>query len=114
MFTNGASNSFASGYLEGWRIEQLPTEADAWGGSNLVRLYSEEFDALQTTLSATALDDPGQDAIVHQLNDIIVGWSTIPLVHRGNVSGISNEITGYGDPNGWSSEYWNIQDWARG
>jgi peptide/nickel transport system substrate-binding protein len=114
MFTNGAANSFASGYLEGWRINELPTEAGAWGGNNLVRLYSEEFDELQTQLSATALDDPGQDALVHQLNDIIVGWSTIPLVHRGNVSGISNEITGFGDPNGWSSEYWNIQDWARG
>ena len=114
MYTNGAVNSFASGYLEGWRTDQIPTEADAWGGSNLVRLFSEDFDAKQEVLSSTALDDPGQDALVWELNDIIVSWSTIPLVHRGNVSGISNSITGFGEPNGWSSEYWNIQEWARG
>ena len=114
MFTNGASNSFASGYLEGWRSDQLPTEAEAWGGSNISRLLSEDFDAKQEVLSSTPLDDPGQDAQVWELNDIIVSYAVIPLVHRGNVSGISNSITGFGDPNGWSSEYWNIQEWARG
>lgn len=114
MYTSPANNSFASGYLEGWRTDQLPTEADGWGGSNLVRLFSEDFDAKQKVLSSTPLDDPGQDALVHELNDIIVSWSTIPLVHRGSVSGISNSITGYGDPNGWDSEYWNIEEWARG
>lgn len=116
MYTNGAVNSFASGYLEGWRIDQIPTADQAWGGGNLVRMYSEEFDALQEELSSTALDDPGQDALVHQLNDIITdkSGSTIPLVHRGNVSGISLSITGFGDPNGWDSEYWNIEQWAFG
>ena len=27
----------------------------------------------------------------------------IPLIHRGNVSGISLAIEGFGDPNGWDS-----------
>jgi peptide/nickel transport system substrate-binding protein len=114
MFTNGAINPFAAGYLESWRTDQLPTAAEGWGGGNISRLFSEEFDALQEVLSATPLDDPGQDAIVHELNDIIVRTNIIPLVHRGNVSGIANSITGYGDPNGWDSEYWNIEEWARG
>jgi peptide/nickel transport system substrate-binding protein len=114
MFTSPARNPFAAGYLESWRTDQLPTEASAWGGGNLVRMFDEDFDALQEELSATPLDDPSQDAIVHELNDIIVGLSTIPLIHRGSVSGISNTITGYGEPNGWDSEYWNIEEWARG
>ena len=114
MFTNGADNPFASGYLESWRTDQTPTAADSWGGGNIVRLFSEDFDAKQKVLSSTPLDDPGQDALVWELNDIIVKYSTIPLVHRGNVSGISNSITGYGEPNGWDSEYWNIEEWGRG
>ena len=77
-------------------------------------MFSEDFDAKQKVLSATPLDDPGQDALVWELNDIIVKYSTIPLVHRGNVSGISNSITGFGEPNGWDSEYWNIEEWGRG
>ena len=114
MYTNNASNSFAAQYLEAWRTDQLPTAAEAWGGGNLVRLISPEMDALQEELSSTPLDDPGQDALVHEVNDIIVSWSTIPLIHRGEVSGISNSITGFGVINGWDSEYWNIEEWARG
>ncbi len=113
MFTNGSSNPFAAGYLEGWRTDQLPTEANAWGGDNISRLLSPEFDELQSVVSSTPLDDPGQDALVWELNDIIVDWNIIPLVHRGNVSGISNSITGFGEPNGWDSEYWNIEEWGR-
>jgi peptide/nickel transport system substrate-binding protein len=113
MFTNPSNYPDAAGYFEGWRTDQFPTEATAWGGSNISRLNSPEFDALQTELANTALDDPDQDALVHELNDLIVSWNIIPLIHRGNVSGISLTIDGYGDPNGWDSEYWNIEDWTR-
>jgi hypothetical protein len=47
------------------------------------------------------------------LNDIIVDYSTIPLVNRGFVSAFANSIAGQGDLNGWDSEYWNIEDWTR-
>ena len=113
MFTNGATNSFAASYLEGWKTEQLPTAAEAWGGGNISRLDREDFDELFAIAQATALDDPAQDAMIHELNDMIVEWNIIPLIHRGNVSGIGNDIGGFGDPNGWSSEYWNIADWFR-
>jgi peptide/nickel transport system substrate-binding protein len=89
MYTNGAINSYAAGYLSGWLIRELPTEEKAWGGSNLSRLYSPEFDAAWAEASAMSLDDPAQDAAIHQLNDLIVEWNIIPLIHRGNVSAIS-------------------------
>lgn len=114
MFTNGATSPAASVYLKDWSIDDTPTAATSWGGGNIPRLHSEEFDALAIQLSATPLDDPGQDAIVHELNDILVGSAIIPLVHRGNVSGIALDITGYGEPNGWDSEYWNAEEWGRG
>ena len=40
MFTNGANNSYAALYFEGWRIDQIPTLATAWGGGNIPRLNS--------------------------------------------------------------------------
>lgn len=113
MFTNGAVNSFAPGYLEGWRSDQIATSAAGWGGGNIVRLNSAEFDALQSEVASMALDAPGRTEKVHELNDLIVAWSTIPLIHRGNVSAISNSIEGFGEPNGWDSEYWNIENWFR-
>jgi peptide/nickel transport system substrate-binding protein len=114
MFTNGAITPFAAAYLEGWKSDAMPTAATGWGGENISRLdRAEDFDALHAVLKSMSLDDPDQDATVHQLNDMIVEWNIIPLIHRGNVSGISNEIKGTGDPNGWSSEYWNIADWYR-
>ncbi len=114
MFTNNSVNYFAAGYLEGWRTDQLPTAASAWGGGNMPRLWSEEFDALQTELSSMALDDPAQDDLVWRVNDILSRTAVIPLIARLEVSGISNEITGFGDMNGWDSEFWNIEEWARG
>lgn len=114
MFTGDSSTPFAASYLEGWRCDQIPTADQAWGGGNIVRHCDAEFDEVQEELSSTSLDDPGQDALVHRLNDIIVGQSTIPLVQRGSVSGISNSIQGFGQLNSWSSEYWNIADWFFG
>jgi peptide/nickel transport system substrate-binding protein len=114
MFANNSSDPSASKYLgESGLIEQIPSSATSYGGGNLSRLYSEEFDALWLQLTATALDDPGQDAMVHELNDILSRSSVIPLVHRGDVSGIGLDITGLDEPNGWDSEYWMIEEWGR-
>jgi peptide/nickel transport system substrate-binding protein len=114
MYTNGATNPAATVYMKGFLIQDIPTAETSWGGENIVRYYSEEYDALWTIASATPLDDPGQDALVIELNDMVVAGSIIPLIHRANVSGISNSITGYGATNGWDSEYWNVEEWARG
>lgn len=113
MFTNSSSGPDSQGYLEGWKCEQIPESTNSWGGSNVVRLCSEEFDTLHAQLASTALDDPARNDITIQLNDIIVDYSTIPLINRATVSAFANTIQGVGDLNGWDSEYWNIQDWTR-
>jgi peptide/nickel transport system substrate-binding protein len=113
MFTNSSSGPDAQGYLEGWTQAQIPTSANNWGGNNIVRLQSDEFDSTFDQLKGTALDDPARNDLVIQLNDIIVDYSTIPLVSRGTVSAFKNDIQGVGTLNGWDSEYWNIEDWTR-
>jgi len=114
MFTNGSSRPDAQRYLAGWTTPEIPESTNNWSGGNIVRLASPEFDDRHTQLSATPYGDPTRDDRVIQLNDIIVDYSIIPLVNRGNVSAFANSIAGRGDLNGWDSEYWNIEDWTRG
>lgn len=113
MFTNGSSGPDAQGYFLGWTCSQIPTEENNYGGGNIVRICDPEFDSLFTELSATAVDDPARDDIVIEMNDIIVDYSTIPLVNRGTVSAFSDAIQGVGILNGWDSEFWNVEDWTR-
>lgn len=82
-------------------------------GANIVRLADPDYETLYNDLSAIPFGDPARDAIVIEMNDIIVSYSTIPLVERGSVSAFANNIEGQGVFNGWDSEYWNIEDWSR-
>ena len=63
-------------------------------------------------LTETA-DPDARNAIIIQLNDLIVqDYAMIPLVTRGDVSGISNTLGNF-QMNSWDSEVWNIADWVR-
>ncbi len=115
MFTNGASGPDPINYLVGWRIDEIPTAALGWPASgNMPRMTSEEFDSTWEQLSQTSLDDPAFNELTIKLQDLMIeSGAVIPLIHRGNVSGISNTIQGFGEPNGWDSEYWNVEEWTR-
>jgi peptide/nickel transport system substrate-binding protein len=115
MFANNAVGRDAQGYLVQWASSEIPESANQWGGQNITRLASDEFDALFRELASTDIEDPARNDLIIQLNDIIVGssGSTIPLVNRGSVSAFSSSLTGYEAVNGWDSEYWNIEEWRR-
>lgn len=115
MFTNGASGPDPIDYLAGLRTIDIPTAALGWpAANNIVRMQSPEFDAAWITASGVSIDDPSFNDVVIGLQDLIhATGAIIPLIHRGNVSGISNTIQGFGEPNGWDSEYWNIEKWTR-
>ncbi len=113
MFTNGASNTNGVEYLGGYITDQIPTSATSWGGENIVRYSSEEFDALETEAKSLPIDDPARTDLLIQMNDLVTSEAVIPLIHRANVSAFANTIQGVGELNGWDSEYYNIQDWVR-
>ncbi|MFT7473875.1 MAG: peptide/nickel transport system substrate-binding protein [Verrucomicrobiales bacterium] len=113
MFTNGSSGPYGPGYLNGYESSKIPTAASSWGGDNIPRLNSAEFDALSALAGTTALDDPAFEGLVHEMNDIISSTALIPLIHRANASAFSTKIGNTGDLNGWDSEYYNIEDWTR-
>ena len=64
-------------------------------------------------MSTTGLEDPARNELIIQLNDMHVEYCMIPLINRGSVSAFANSLTGYDKVNGWDSEFWNIEDWAR-
>ncbi len=113
MFTNGAAGPYAPAYLNSWESEKAPTAASNWGGDNIPRLNSAEYDALSAEAATTALDDPRFNEIVIEMNDILSTTATIPLIHRANASAFSNAIQNTGELNGWDSEYYNIEDWTK-
>lgn len=113
MYTNSAVGSDAQSYFQSSLTSEIPESTNSWGGGNITRLADPEFDAVWQELSETALTDPARDELIIQLNDLFVKYAVIPLVNRGSVSAFANSLGGYGDINGWDSEFWNIEEWTR-
>lgn len=115
MFTNGSSVPDPVAYMSGWKQDEIPTSENGWGGSNMPRMQSDEFDALWAETAQLDLSDPDYLGNVQQLQDLMIeSGAVIPLIHRADVSAISNSISGYGELNGWDSEYWNLEEWQKG
>ena len=110
---------FASGpdidpqqYFSGLTCVQVPDRDNNWGGRNVARACSPEFDELVEELSHTPIG-AGRAALVQRMNDILVrSHYEIPLVNRGIVSAHVQSLRGV-RINGWDSELWNIGEWSR-
>lgn len=112
MYTTGPSID-PQLHMADWQCEFIPGKANVWGGGNIFRGCSAEFDALFKQLTTTPVG-PERETIVKQLNDINVQNSyQIPLVHRGSVSAKANSLQGVRMNGGWDSEMWNIAEWNR-
>lgn len=100
-------------HLSGWICDEIAESANTWGGNNIFRGCSPEYDDLYQQLTQTP---PGseREAIVKQLNDINVqSYFQIPLVHRGSVAAKINGIEGVRKNGSWDSDMWNIAEWYR-
>jgi peptide/nickel transport system substrate-binding protein len=113
LYTNNAVGADAQGYFQQNLASEVPNSGNAYGGGNVVRLADERFESTFQELSNTDLTDPNRNELIKQVNDLFVEYAVIPLVNRGSVSAFSNSLDGYGDINGWDSEFWNIEDWTR-
>ncbi|MFN3983002.1 MAG: peptide ABC transporter substrate-binding protein [Caldilinea sp.] len=116
MFTNGPDNPDPQQYLSNWLCQVdgeyvIQTPANNWGGSNVERWCSPEYDALYESLKSATGDERARIAI--QLNDMLVqNYVAIPLVFRASVSAHANSLVGPAI-SGFESEEWNIEDWHR-
>ena len=115
MFTNGATAPDAAAIWTAGSLIRSQRLALGWPASdNMPRFSFERYDELAAQANQTPSTDPSYNDLVIEMQDILVEQGAIiPLIHRGNVSGISLAIEGYGEPNGWDSEYWNIENWVK-
>ena len=99
-------------HLSGLRCEHIQTRDNNWADGNVPRACNPAYDDLYKEL-AEARIGPERDALVKQLNDILVQhYYEIPLVVRGLVSAHLNTLEGV-RMNAWDSELWNIAEWHR-
>ncbi|MEM7126342.1 MAG: peptide ABC transporter substrate-binding protein [Chloroflexota bacterium] len=111
MYTTGPGID-AQLHLSNWLCSQIPGKENVWGGGNIHRGCSEEFDTMYDELVTTPAGDARND-VIKAMNDVIVqNYYLVPLVNRGGVSAYSNTLDGIW-MNDWDSELWNIGEWSR-
>lgn len=99
-------------YMAFWLCSQIPQRVNGWNGENIERACSPEYDELYNQ-AVTELDPEKRQELFIQMNDILINDVVmIPLVHLGQVSGVSPTLEGL-DPTPWDANVWNIKDWRR-
>ncbi len=109
MYTSG-SGVDPQRALSAGLCDHVQTRDNNWGGGNNARSCNSEYEKLFAELEHTPAGAE-REALVKRLNDVHVqSYYEIPLVNRGIVSAVSNDLQGVRF-NAWDSQLWNIADW---
>ncbi|MBE9156092.1 peptide ABC transporter substrate-binding protein [Nodosilinea sp. LEGE 06152] len=112
MFATGNTNPDPGAYIQTYTCNEIAQKANNWSGSNYARYCNPEFDALWQQAAATLDPEERQDLFI-QMNDLLINDAAVlPIVHRADVSGVSNRLTGI-NLTPWDLSTWNIADWSR-
>ena len=110
MFTTGNSSPDPSTYMKTYTCDEIPQKANNWSGDNYSRYCNPEYDQLWEA-ATKELDPKKRQEMFIQMNDILVNdFVVIPLVHRADVTAISNRLQGF-ELTPWDRNTWNIKDW---
>ncbi|WP_035985210.1 peptide ABC transporter substrate-binding protein [Leptolyngbya sp. KIOST-1] len=112
MFATGNTNPDPGSYLQTYTCDEIAQKANNWSKSNYARYCNPAFDALWQQAAAT-LDPEDRQSLFIQMNDLLINEAAVmPIVHRADVSGVSNRLTGI-SLTPWDLSTWNIADWQR-
>jgi peptide/nickel transport system substrate-binding protein len=115
MYTNTSDGTDPEAYMGNWVCGEVSGPENQWLGNNIPRWCENgnaEYQALIDEMAVT-VDLDRRIEIAKALNDMIVqDYAMIPLVTRGDVSGVNNTLLGVRF-NVWDAEPWNIADWSR-
>ncbi|XTZ19768.1 MAG: peptide ABC transporter substrate-binding protein, partial [cyanobacterium endosymbiont of Rhopalodia fuxianensis] len=110
MFTTGNGNPDPSTYMKTYMCDTIPQKSNNWSGDNYSRYCNPEYDRLWQQ-ATQELDTKKRKEIFIKMNDILVNdFVVIPLIHRADVVGISDNIQGF-KSTPWDFNTWNIKDW---
>ncbi|PZO33874.1 MAG: peptide ABC transporter substrate-binding protein, partial [Shackletoniella antarctica] len=112
MFATGNTNPDPGAYMKTYTCDEITQKANNWSKSNYARYCNPEYDALWEQ-SALELDPEVRQDLFIQMNDLLINEAAVmPIVHRADVSGVSNRLTGI-SLTPWDLSTWNIADWRR-
>lgn len=112
MFATGNTNPDPSAYMQTYTCNEIAQKANNWSGSNYARYCNPEYDTLWQQAAATLDPEERQDLFI-QMNDLLIEDAAVmPIVHRADVSGVSNRLTGI-SLTPWDLSTWNIAEWRR-
>jgi peptide/nickel transport system substrate-binding protein len=110
MYTTGNTNPDPGTYLKTYTCDEIPQKSNNWIGDNPSRYCNPEYDQLWQQ-SNTELDPEKRTQLMIEMNDLLVeNGIVIPLIHRAEVAGVSNRITGV-ELTPWDLNTWKIMDW---
>jgi peptide/nickel transport system substrate-binding protein len=112
MFATGNTNPDPGAYMQTYICDEIAQQANNWSKSNYARHCNPEYDALWQQV-ATELDPETRQDLFIQMNDLLIETAAVmPIVHRADVSGVSDRLTGI-NLTPWDLSTWNIADWKR-
>ncbi|MCK4693038.1 MAG: peptide ABC transporter substrate-binding protein, partial [Anaerolineales bacterium] len=112
MYTNTFDGTDPESYMGNWACDEIRDVDNQWLGNNIPSWCNPDYEALIAQMAATAAFEE-RIAMAKAMNDMLMqDYVMIPLIHRGDVSGIHNSLLGF-RMNSWDSEMWNIADWSR-
>lgn len=111
-FATGNLSPDPGPYMQWWTCDQIAQKENNWTGRNIERWCSEAYDELYEQ-STVEMDPERRRDLFIQMNDMIIeNVVLIPIGHRAQLFGVSNEIEGVAlTP--WDAETWLIKDWRR-
>ncbi len=110
MFTTGNYSPDPSDYMKDYLCDEIPQKANNWVGNNYSRYCNPEYDQLWQA-ATQELDPKKRQEMFIKMNDILIeDFAVIPLVHRADVTAISNRLDGF-ELTPWDRNTWNIKDW---
>lgn len=113
MFGISSDSPDPGPYMQFWTCEQIPQQANNWSaGLNIERWCNPAYDALYRQV-ITEIDPEKRQELFAQMNDMLIeDVVMIPLVLRGDVSGVNHTLAGV-ELTPWDMNTWKIKDWRR-
>ncbi|PSN17848.1 peptide ABC transporter substrate-binding protein [filamentous cyanobacterium CCP5] len=112
MFTTGNTNPDPGAYMKTYTCDEITQKSNNWSKQNYSRHCNPEYDALWQQ-STRELNPAAREQLFIQMNDLLIeAAAVLPIVHRADVSGVSNRLSGV-ELTPWDLTTWNIADWGR-